>query len=66
MSGGAQLMLRRVIANPETKPRWRHEAQQTLALIEYLGIDDPDDVILFLIGTVAGLQERMEKREESA
>jgi hypothetical protein len=58
---GARAMLREVIANPETKPRWRAETELTLALMEHLGIDDPRDVILFLIGTVTVLQERIDQ-----
>ena len=64
MSQGAQALLRKVIDDPESKSRLRDEARATLTLLEYLGVDDCEDAILFLLRIAAGLQEQVDKLEK--
>lgn len=59
----AQAILRAVVDASDTRPRLRVEAEQTLRLLEYLKIDDEAETILFLLGTAAGLQDRIDSLE---
>jgi hypothetical protein len=60
----AQAILRGIVRDPETKLPFRVEAQSTLDLLEYLKIDDERETILYLLGTVVGLQQRIDALEK--
>jgi hypothetical protein len=59
----AQAILRAVVDDPEARPPFRVEAEQTLRLLEYLKMDDEGETILYLLGTVVALQERVDSLE---
>jgi hypothetical protein len=61
----AQAILRAVVDDPEARPLFRVEAEQTLRLLEYLKVDDEEETILYLLGTVVGLQERVDALEKA-
>ena len=56
----AQAILRAVIDDPESRPLFKVEAESTLRLLQYLNIDDEEQTILYLLGTVIALQERLD------
>lgn len=65
MSQGAQALLRKLIDDPRIKPRLVDEARGTLAILSYAGIDDCGEAIIFLLGMLAGLQDRIDALERA-
>ena len=59
----AQAILKSVADDLEAKPRLREEARAALTLFSYLGLQNEEELILFLLGQCAGLQDRIDELE---
>jgi hypothetical protein len=59
----AQAILKRVADDLDAKPRLREEARAALTLFSYLGLRNEEELILFLLGQCAGLQDRIDELE---
>lgn len=60
----AQAILQRVVDDESARPRLREEARAALTLFSYLGLRDNAELILFLLGQCAGLQDRIDQLEK--
>ena len=61
--GDAIALLRSIADAPETRPRLAEEARAAITLFSYLNMRDEKELICFLLGQCAGLQERIEQLE---
>jgi hypothetical protein len=59
----ALAVLHSVADDPSTKPRVREEARAAITLFSYLELNSEHDLIVFLLGQCAGLQERIDQLE---
>lgn len=59
----ALALLHSIADDPETRPRLKEEACAAITLFSYLEMNDERDLICFLLGQCAGLQERIDQLE---
>ena len=60
----ALAILHSVADDPDTRPRLREEARAAITLFSYLELNSEHDLILFLLGQCAGLQDRIDQLEK--
>jgi hypothetical protein len=53
-----------IIDDPDVRPRLKEEARAAITLFSYLGMHDERDLICFLLGQCAGLQDRIDELEK--
>lgn len=61
----ALAVLQGIIDDPETRPRLKEEARHAITLFSYLNMHDERDLICFLLGQCAGLQDRIDELENT-
>jgi hypothetical protein len=61
----AVAMLQGIVDDPDVRPRLKEEARAAITLFSYLNMHDERDLICFLLGQCAGLQERIEQLEKA-